>query len=258
MASIWMEIKENHTYRISTLSSKHRTPDQLHGLLSMGSQSWNTPWGSASTLTFSSSNANPNIQLHKRDSTVTNHKKPNPPNTTAPPMPCPISRLASAKQDVITFTVDRSRADAGLCLEQQHEEGKQQLEPSRALAKPPPRTHGNGSASSRRIATREPGASSLPTVAGRASASQVPNALEDETGPPLRSTTGHGNVGSAWRSVACPLHRHHAGENRRRAASVVSGELEVLELFAGAHWSRRTGMGSCPLFPARRFSRRED
>jgi hypothetical protein len=27
-----MEIKENHTYKISTLPSKHRMPDQLHGL----------------------------------------------------------------------------------------------------------------------------------------------------------------------------------------------------------------------------------
>jgi len=43
------------------------------------------------------------------------------------------------------------------------------------------------------------------------------------------------------------LRRHYAGENRRRLG--FPGELEVLELFAGAHWSRRTGMGSWPFPP---------
>lgn len=40
-----------------------------------------------------------------------------------------------------------------------------------------------------------------------------------------------------------PLPHHYAGKNRRRLGD--PGELEVLELFAGAHWSRRAGMGPC-------------
>ena len=85
--------KGNHTYRISTLPSKHRTPDQLHGLPSMGSQSWKTPWGSASTLTFSSSNASPNTQTG-----LNSHKSPNRIHRTrSPPMSCPRTKLRSAK-----------------------------------------------------------------------------------------------------------------------------------------------------------------
>ena len=40
-----------------------------------------------------------------------------------------------------------------------------------------------------------------------------------------------------------PLPHHYSGKNRRRLGD--PGELEVLELFAGAHWSRRAGMGPC-------------
>lgn len=125
------------------------------------------------------------------------------------------------------------------------------------MAKPPPRTHGNGSASSRRIATRKPDASSLPTVAGRASASQVPE-RKNKNGPPQRSTAGHGNVGSAWGSVIYPLHRHHAGENRRRAALP-----RLFRRARGARAIRRSPLvpphrnGVLPFSP-RRFSRREN
>jgi len=160
---------------------------------------------------------------------------------------------------MVTFTVDRSRATAGLCLEQHHEEEKQQLE-SRAVAKPPPRTHGNGSASSRRIATQQPGASSLTTVAGRASASQVPNTLENErTRRDHRSVQRPGteNVGSAWESVIYPLlRRHHAGENRRRAASVVPASSRCSSYSPGPIGTAAPEWG--PAFPPRRFSRREN
>lgn len=68
--------EENATYRTSTLPSEHWMPDQLQGLLSMGSQSWKTPWGSPSTLALSSSKANPNTRTEIQDTAhqlVPNH-----------------------------------------------------------------------------------------------------------------------------------------------------------------------------------------
>lgn len=145
------------TYRISTLPSKHRTPDHLHGLLSMGSQSWKAPWGSASTLAFSSSNASPTTQTaidsHKSKNTVIRQ-------TQSSTMPS----IQNKNCNLVTFTIDRRSAPASLCLEQDEEE-KQQQEP-RAAAMPLLPTHGSGSAFSREIAARKTGASSLPTVAG--------------------------------------------------------------------------------------------
>jgi len=87
----------------------------------MGSQSWKAPWGSASTLAFSSSNAIPTIQTG-----IDNHKSTKTRFAKHDPHQCHRSRskLPSAQEVAVTFTVDRSRAPAGLCLEQ-HDEEKQ-------------------------------------------------------------------------------------------------------------------------------------
>jgi hypothetical protein len=67
-------------------------------------------------------------------------------------------------------------------------------------AKPLPHTHGGGSASSRKIAARQPGARSLPTVVGPTRTLRFPMRWKKEPGerPPWKSTARHGKC---WLSL---------------------------------------------------------